>query len=233
MRAPPPILRDTLLVVLVYMAARYWIYSELPVHTAAEWSRRDALMCLPRLAAFLALRECNRQRWGNAVPFNFAAKGRGFLLPALLLVGAESLRTFVFGQGPAWPLDLALVGLAATVPVVLFEEYAFRGGILHGLASRFGRPTALLGGSVLFTVFHLQAQPFSIWPAIFLLGLVWSGLRLRGLGLGWLALIHFIVDGLYFAKLDFPSAFSGPGYLYHGLLLVAAVWAWPKGGAKE
>ncbi len=216
------------------MAVRYWIYGDLPAHTDAEWSRRDALMCLPRLAAFLALRECNRRRWGNAVPFDFAfpAKGRGFLLPALLLVGAESLRTFVFGQGPAWPLGLALIGLAATLPVVLFEEYAFRGGILHGLASRFGFPISLLGGSALFAVFHLQAQPISAWPAIFLFGLAWSGLRLRGLGLGWLALLHFIVDGLYFARLDFPPAFSGPGCLYHGLLLIAVSWAWPRGAAK-
>ncbi|SDT95873.1 CAAX protease self-immunity [Verrucomicrobium sp. GAS474] len=229
MQPRSPILRDSLLIVLAYMAVRCGVYAVLPVHTDAEWSRRDLFMCLPRLATFAALARCNRHRWGNAVPFDFVVRGRGLLLPALLLVGAEVLRTFLFAGGNPWPWGLALVGIAATVPVVLFEEYAFRGGLHQGLVARFGTATALFLGAALFTLFHIQAPAVVGWPAIFLFGLTWAGLRQRGLGLGWTALIHFIVDSLYFARGVFPPFWSGANGVYLFLLLVGAALAWPRG----
>ena len=227
MQGRPPILRDSLLIVLAYMAVRAGIYALLPAHTNAAWSYRDAVMCAPRLAAFAALWTCNRHRWNNAVPFDFRAAGKGLLLPSLLLIFAECLRTYTFADH-SWPLDQALVGIAATVPVVLFEEYAFRGGILHGLSSRFGTVVTLLLGSALFVLFHVQAQPVDAWPTIFLFGLTWSGLRLRGLGLGWLALIHFIVDSLYFAGVDYPPFGSEANLYYLFGLFMAALLAWPR-----
>jgi len=229
MERRPTIFRDGLLIVLAYMAVRHAVYLAFPVHSPEQWSQRDALMCLPRTAAFVALWACNAAWWGGAVPFGWARPGA--LLPAvsagLLLVGAEALHLFGWGKVAPYPLPLALVGLAATVPVVLFEEYAFRGAILEGLRRRLGNAPALLLSALLFTVFHIEAQPFGEWPAIFLIGLALGGLRLRGCGLGWLAVVHFGIDALYFAFTDPPAPIGVDALLRHGLLLLAAVLAWP------
>jgi len=222
------ILRDSLLIVLAYMAARHFLYAAFPAPTLAAWSHRDALMSLPRLAAFAALWACNRWRWGNAVPFRFASAS-GWLLPAGLVVGQQIFHDVAFSRGGPWPLGLALAGIAATIPVVLFEEYAFRGGLLEGLRRHLDPGPAILLGSALFALFHVEAQPFLEWPAIFLYGAAWSGLRLRGLGLGWLAAIHFAVDAIYFLGSDYPAFTSLPHVTSLLVLLLAAVLAWPRG----
>jgi len=127
---------------------------------------------------------------------------------------------FAGSTGPKSPSYIIAGLFLTTIPVALFEEYAFRGPLLTDLSRRFSAPMGVLLSSVVFTVFHFQAQPLTFWGAIFLMGVILANLRLRGLSLGWLAATHFLVD----TECNFFGSWQPTMSSLHGIAYQAALF---------
>lgn len=218
----------SLAVICTYTLARAGVYLFFPGTTQDAWFFRDTLMCLPRLGAFAALLLLNR-RWQLALfempPRDFGRAARLGFVPTILWVFY-----FAGGYGHAFTPFRILVGAFTSLIVGVYEEYAFRGPLLDALRQRMSLLPAIALSSALFTIFHLQAQPVQIWGAIFLMGVIFANLRVRGLGLGWLALIHGVIDAFYFVFTDnAPNPFGLFGLVLQAGLLAYAIATLPTG----
>jgi CAAX protease family protein len=91
-------------------------------------------------------------------------------------------------------VSLPILFLAVVVAAPAFEELLFRGFLLEGLRrSRLGAAGAALGSSLLFAAGHLQYDPFDM-AAIFTLGLLFAGMRLKS-GSTWLTFgLHMLTN---------------------------------------
>jgi membrane protease YdiL (CAAX protease family) len=122
-----------------------------------------------------------------------------------------------------------VVGFFTSLVVGAFEEYAFRGPLLFAFQQRMPILTATLLSSALFTVFHIQAQPLEWWLEIFFAGVVFASIRLRGVSLVWLALIHTLIDTLDFVfPVHAPRFFTLPGIITTVGLLAYAFVIFPR-----
>lgn len=213
MRWPPTPVFGALLVIGVYMLARAAVRDLFPVTSQETWFTRDTVMCLPRLAAFALLFYFNRH-W-QLVRFDFPAKD----LARLALRGSIPLALWVFyfsgSRGDDFMPWMIALGFITSMVVGLFEEYAFRGPLLAGLAKRWSDFPAVLVSSLLFTVYHYPVQPVASWGSIFLTGIVMANLRLRGISLGALSLLHGLIDASYFLFSDITQ----DPFNFHGLVL--------------
>jgi len=141
---------------------------------------------------------------------------------------------FSSGHGATFTPLMMFVGFFTSLIVGAFEEYAFRGPLLYALRQRLSLFTTIVLSNVVFAIYHVQAQPTGFWVAIFLTGVIYANLRFRGVSLGWLALIHGVIDAFYFL---FPGSSSDP-FGFYGLvlqagLLVYAVMTFPRSKATE
>jgi membrane protease YdiL (CAAX protease family) len=183
-------------------------------------------MSVPRLGAFAALVLLNR--FWNAARFDLPLKD--FRRAALLGLVPMALWGFYFsgGQGQNFTPFKMFVGFFTSLVVGVFEEYAFRGPLLFALRQRLSLFATVVLSSVLFSIYHVQAQPFRCWVAIFLTGVIYANLRFRGLDLGWLAVIHGVTDALFFAFPDInPNMFGFYGMVLQAGLLAYAVMTFP------
>jgi membrane protease YdiL (CAAX protease family) len=216
----------TISVVAAYMLVRSAIYFLLPANSLETWFIRDAIMSVPRLAAFGALLILNRTWHSSAFDWQLKDFGRALLYGGLLVA------MFIFyhsgSVGPKFPSSMVAALLFTTVPVALFEEYAFRGPLLTGLCQRSSPLMGILLTSGIFAVFHLQAQPLSHWGRIFLIGVILANLRVKGLSLGWLAATHFLLDIVWiFYRSRTPTMTSFHGVAYQIALLLYALASFP------
>lgn len=216
----------TIVVVAAYMGVRSIIYFLLPATSMEAWFARDTIMSVPRLAAFAALLLFNRT-WKSST-FDWQPEDFG----KVLLFGGLLVAFYAFyysaSGGSTIPKFAAAWLALTTVPVVLFEEYAFRGPLLTRLCQQLNPPMGILLTSLLFTVFHLQAQPFSDWGEIFFVGFILANLRIKGLSLGGLALIHFLVDMVWvFFGISHPGMTSFNGMAFQIALLLCALLSFP------
>jgi membrane protease YdiL (CAAX protease family) len=179
------------------MGVRAVVYRLIPAYSGSDWFIRDAWMTVPRFASFIALLCMNRLLWKS---FQFDIDVRRYrraVLYGLPLVGLV-LWGLAESCGRYWPRHVVLAAAFTTPFVGAFEECAWRGVVLEALRARRSTFTAIVLSSLLFTLYHVQAQPFSAWPAIFLIGVVLANYRIRGLSIFWLAIIHTVVDTAVF-----------------------------------
>ncbi|MFH1724946.1 MAG: CPBP family intramembrane glutamic endopeptidase [Elusimicrobiota bacterium] len=119
-------------------------------------------------------------RTGRRDPFDISG------MPARRCLAHAALVLALWGvfmtqaTGAPWPGRERAAGIAACLLVGAFEEYLFRGILLSGLLRRAGPRAAVLGTSLLFTLFHTRVQAIAAWPHIFLTGTVFANLRPRG-----------------------------------------------------
>jgi membrane protease YdiL (CAAX protease family) len=184
-------------------------------------------MSIPRLSAFGVLLVLNR-RW-NIAAFSMPLSGCSRAARMGFVPFALWLYFFNAGHGQSFTNMMMVVGLFTSLVVGLFEEYAFRGPLLSALSDRFSLFTTVVLSNILFAVYHIQAQPIRFWLIIFLTGVIYANLRLRGLSLGWIALIHGVTDASFFL---FPSINPEP-FGFYGLvlqigLLIYAVMTFPR-----
>jgi membrane protease YdiL (CAAX protease family) len=136
---------------------------------------------------------------------------------------------FSFAHGEIFTPFQIGVGFCTSLIVGLYEEYAFRGPLLAAFRERMSVLSTALLTSVIFTVYHIQAQSFRSWGMIFLMGIILANLRFSGLGLGWLALIHGLIDTSYFLCGSIsPGPFSSSGLILHAGLLIYAIRTFPR-----
>ena len=171
-------------------------------------------MTIPRLAGFVGLLVLNRLLWKRfAFDIDLRRCGRAALY-GVPLIGL-ALGALTDNCGRYWPRSAVIVAIFTTPVVGLFEEYAWRGVILEALLATRSRLSAIALSSLLFTVYHVEAQPLFAWPAIFLTGVVLGNYRIRGLSLFWLAGIHTAIDVAYFffATDYFPTSILLPSHV--------------------
>ncbi|HEY1170573.1 MAG TPA: CPBP family intramembrane glutamic endopeptidase [Verrucomicrobiae bacterium] len=224
---PPSPLIGSLVVIAAYMLVRSAIYELFPVTTQESWFLRDAIVCIPRLLALVALLYLNRT-W-RVARMDFPLKGLGRTI--LWSIAPLALWTFYFSgsKGDSFVPWMIAVGFITSMIVGLFEEYAFRGPLLTTLHQQLGYVGSILISSFLFALFHLQAQPFSHCLMILLTGIILANLRLRGIGLGWLALLHGLIDASAFLfHTQSADALGLHGLAVHAGLLVLALISYPR-----
>ena len=164
-----------------------------PALDAGAWSRRDAVMTWPRLAAGAACLAAmlllgGARPWGwtmTLAPMGlaFAAAAAGGVV--LLGVGAG---TRVYSSAEV------MQALWTTVFVAFWEESCYRGLLYHGLKGSFEPFEAAFISSLVFTVMHVQAQSLVAWPILFAFGLLACAAMEEGAGLPWLVLAHWAAD---------------------------------------
>lgn len=190
---------------------------------------RDDVMTIPRLMAFTTLLLVNRD-WNSA---NFRLTLKDIWRAMYWGIIPVALWVFYFscGYGQAFTPYKIAAGCFASLVVGLLEEYAFRGPLLSALRGRTSVVATTALTAALFTIYHIQAQPFTHWGAIFLMGVIFANLRFRGLSVIGLTLIHWIIDALYFCFTDrTPDPFGFVWVAFQVGLLVYAVVTLPRPG---
>lgn len=210
------------LIFLIYASLRWLAYDLYPVEDFADWVVRDTFMDFPRLLVLALSLWLGLRLWSTeALGLHFRGWREAtwvFVVFFLLLWLPDAwVRTTPHGLSAS---TLTLL-TASSVLVGCWEELLFRGVFFNAIREWKGAKAAAWGSSVLFTVMHIQAQPLYGWPAIFLCGMLFALLRLRGVGLLWLMAYHGLFDALVFFGPTGPSQIV---VLPFALLLVRAVF---------
>lgn len=223
----------TLGVLAAYMAAGGMVRLCIPLVTADDWYRSFLWMSGPRLAGFAALLALDRRLW-RRTPFSFSGSA-----PAAV-AGHAALTLGLWGiflsrsTGAPWDAGQRWLGVAGCLLVGVFEEYLFRGVLLDALRGRIGAQRGALASSLLFTVYHVRPQAIAAWPHIFLTGAVFANLRLRGMGLASLALIHALVDAsFFFVGRDSVREYGASYWVFLAGLFVYAAATYAPGTTKH
>ncbi|HVE12019.1 MAG TPA: CPBP family intramembrane glutamic endopeptidase, partial [Elusimicrobiota bacterium] len=172
--------------------------------TQAAWFSVIVGANVPRLAVWAYLWRQDRRRW-RCARIGFEGEPARALGHAALMLGAWSI-FWLGSSGPAWSPAQRLGGTLTSCVVGGFEEFVFRGLLLEAFGGLLKRPQAVLASALAFTLIHLHVESIPSWPHIFLTGAVLANLRVGGLGLGWLAMIHAAVDSAFFF-----TGFNGAG----------------------
>lgn len=176
------------------MLIRSAIYAMMPVRYYHEWFIRDMVMTAPRglvlIFSLLALR-------GMSGTFWLGLKSMKSAVILVAVLAGEIAAIFSFKWNLPFNNYMALIGWTTTLFVSFFEETCFRGLLFSALKERMSPLKAAILGSVIFTVYHYQAQPILTWPGIFLVGFCFCAAYYSGAGIIWLVLIHELIDGLY------------------------------------
>jgi membrane protease YdiL (CAAX protease family) len=191
---------------------RCWVYYVYPAHDLERWFMRDCLMTIPRLFALLALLAINEVRDASSRWLH----PEGVTKAALFGIVPMGLWLYYFSSGNGarfGPFEIS-VGFLTSLVVGGFEEYAFRGPLFSILRERTSTTAAIFMSSVLFMLFHVQAQPIEFWPIIFLMGIVFGSLRVRGMSIFWLSSIHAAIDTCYFIFPVHHAAFYSANGIY-------------------
>ena len=176
------------------MIVRAFIYAVLPATDYTAWFFRDTIMTMPRTAGFIL------SLWVlRGVPGTFWLKIKsldGAVILLMILTG-EAFAISSFTWVLSFSEILAWVGWGTTLAVAFFEETCFRGVLFNSLKVNMTPLKAALVSTLIFTVYHIQAQPIAAWPGIFLIGFSLCAAYHRGAGLIWLVLVHELMDGFY------------------------------------
>ena len=198
----------------------------LPLRNMDQWFRFFVFGAPIRIGAFALLYSVDRR---SNSPTKFQIAGSHFRAFCCAIVMISLWLIFLTqARGVPWGASACVVGAAACLCVGLWEEYLFRGVLLDGLLRHFGFMPALLLDSLMFMVFHTRLQALPSWPHVFLTGAVFANLRVRGVSLGHLALMHAAVDFLFFLHgRRWPPA-AGPTYwLFLAGLFIYALVSFP------
>ncbi|MFH1619882.1 MAG: CPBP family intramembrane glutamic endopeptidase, partial [bacterium] len=130
------------------------------------------------------------KRWG----WGMSATLRG----CFLLSVVTAMILLANGSESSYSAFQIIIGWLATMPVALFEEAAFRSLLFLSLREQMSPLKAALLSSLIFAVFHIEAQPVYGWPDIFVYGLGACAALHNGVGLAWLILSHLLVDGIWY-----------------------------------
>ena len=192
---PSRILWAGLGILLAYACMRLMIYR---ATENFSWFATDFFMNIPRLIGLVFAMVALDLYWEDREAVAFWAKGR----LAFHIGGAGVLIGLSYGlcrtETFAYHAFALFILFCSSFIVGLFEEMLFRGVILDSLMGMCPRSLAVLISAFLFMIFHIQAQPLSYFPVLFLHGIVFGTLRSEGVGMGWLVLLHAMFDCLVF-----------------------------------
>jgi membrane protease YdiL (CAAX protease family) len=219
-----------MVITLLYMAIRFVVYAVYPLEHWWHWWARDTLMDIPRLLAFSLSLWAGVCLWGRrSFGWHAGRPGLGLGLGGLA-VALWMMEHVLHVKTFNYPQHMFLVLCLNSLIVALLEETLFRGVILHALYDWHGTAVALWGSSALFAVYHIQAQPVSSWPSIFLVGFLFAVMRCQGVGLWWMILAHAALDSLVFLGSYGPPQFVWWSSMVCALeaLFVGAYYLWSR-----
>lgn len=182
----------SLAIVMIYCLCRFFIYELVPVSDFESWVRRDNWVNIPRILCLLlslvfVLRKKSQELLPNLVGARKIAIVWVFVLLSFII-------RFFFLDIASDPIDSLLLAFLSSFVVGFFEEALFRGAIFDTLNSEYGVKKALFWSSVIFTIYHVQAQPISAMPLIFVFSLLFGLLRADGVSLFLLSVLHAVYD---------------------------------------
>lgn len=183
-------------ILIAYCIFRLFIYLELPAHDYDSWVIRDTVMNVPRLICFgLLIFIVYRKYKIQDVTSPIGSEKIKILWVSAFLMLMIALR-MPFFELYSHPWKSLVILTISSLIVGFFEEILFRGAIFDSLKKWRGTGFAILCSSALFLLFHIQAQKIETFPLIFLLGILFSLLRLHGATLLQLSILHAIYDVL-------------------------------------
>ncbi|MCB0367751.1 MAG: CPBP family intramembrane metalloprotease [Bdellovibrionaceae bacterium] len=190
------LLSYSLLIILLYGALRALVYDSMKNNSFDDWVARDSVMDIPRTLCFvLTLYICKRHLSWAELGVHWQGKwGAFFLLVAFSLISLKS-RSFQFFTGDIGDSQIAMLIISSFV-VGFFEEFLFRGLAYIALSKQYSPTAAIWISSLIFMIYHVQAQPYYHFPELFAYGLVYAGARSIGISIVWLSLLHGIDDSL-------------------------------------
>ncbi|GMR22479.1 MAG: hypothetical protein BMS9Abin37_0833 [Acidobacteriota bacterium] len=177
----------------------------------------------PRLLALALSLTLGIRTWGAD---RLGLHTRGSKPAAVIFVLYFVLLWFPDSWSRTTPMHLGVSALIvltlSSVLVACWEEILYRGVFVNAIGDWKGARAAVWGSSFLFTIMHIQAQPLSGWPSIFLCGVLFALMRVRGVGLPWLILSHAAYDSLVFLGATGESlvpAFIAALFLFRALFV--------------
>jgi len=213
-----------ILLALVFMVSRAMLMA---AFSSVSYVIMDTLKDIPRIvvasiAYCLAVKTYSSDELGlhrrfTWLPFAFLAAE--IIIDLAILPSAEKHYT------PIWQIAVLVVN---SFVVGFFEEVLFRGLILQSIKKWLGVWPAIFISSILFMLFHFQAQRLEHFPSIFLYGMVAAILRLSGQSLWVLMIIHGVFDSLTpFIEGHVPDEHLKVYYFYaYGVYAAVAVVIW-------
>lgn len=185
-------------VLLLYVLIRFIIYEHFTVASFEGWVQRDWIMNLPRMICFFLLlifgfefQEERKKLLPNSEGMKLS------IVMGIILCGTLLVRSFWLDI-QTYSYDIVTKLVIGSIVVGFFEETLFRGCIFSSLRKVLGPMPAVIGSAVLFMVFHFQAQSFVEFPLILLLGVLFAMLKMDGVSLFWLSILHATYDILVF-----------------------------------
>lgn len=180
------------LILLFYMAVRFFVYRQFSIESENDWLFRDSIMDVPRILCFLmCLRlftSLEKKEFFAISKTNISILiGIAFLI---LLRPVMSLKYETFSAS----FEYILISGASSIIVAIFEESLFRVLIYDSLKNLIGEFLAIIGSAVIFMGYHYQAQGFQYFPILFLYGILFAIFRGLGASLFWLILCHALID---------------------------------------
>lgn len=204
-----------LIVLLIYAGMRASVYAAFPLDEYL-WFVRDTIMNIPRIISFALALVVGLLFWGRReLGFHVDKPISGFLLGTVIVILGSLghiFRSSEYGYGE----KILLVLTVSSFIVALFEETLFRGVIYQGMQGLWSARVAIWGSSIIFAIFHVQAQPVSSWPSIFLFGVMSATMRAAGIGLWWNILSHGLLDSMVFL-----GSYGEPVYPWLSVLVFA------------
>lgn len=183
---------------LAYIAARSAVISRMPFTDWPGYFQQDGWITFLRgicflLVLLLSLFTLGPRRIGfgldrGRLGWRVWPTGAWMALAWLLFYQASSARA----QLPWMPHTREFL---VAVVIAANEEIFFRGLLFEGLSQRWGFRWAALASSVLFLAMHTGIEPWSNFPALFLVALTLCHLRSLGASIVSLIIIHSAMDG--------------------------------------
>lgn len=207
-----------LIPIVVYILLRACVYRFVDMNEYG-WFFRDFVMNAPRILSAILMICFIRSIWGLEILKFHTMRFGYFLKTAVVALVTYTVWVFLHSQHLSFTNSQLMMFVTGSLIVAIFEEISFRGGIYQALSDWLGASWAIVVSTLLFVVFHVQAQPIHELPQLIGFGLIVALLRSKGVSIWWTILLHFLVLSIpvvipLAGTLKFPQA----------PLLMSALW---------
>jgi membrane protease YdiL (CAAX protease family)/gamma-glutamylcyclotransferase (GGCT)/AIG2-like uncharacterized protein YtfP len=213
---------------LSYMLLRTLFQHWIPVHDWKSYILQDLSITVLRLGSAGICLWIAKRRWSmEALGLSHSVWPAPVAMASLLVAGGSGILN-ALSMTTDWnaAVWIRFVEIAIAFAVALNEEIGFRGLIFNGIRELAGPKTAILISSLLFTAMHLGYQPLYSMLSIFFTGLCFATLRVKGVSLKIIILLHFFYDGCFALELSGNRVFWNYFEYSEAMILLASVLAW-------
>lgn len=206
---------------IILRAIIYWIF---PIESQEDWIRVDLIKNIPRMLCLGLALYLAKPFWINKIKTIFGFEGWFKAATYLALISIFSWINGFWNPPGVFSNQEIIVITIGSICVAAFEEVTFRLLLLETMLEKFKKETAIICSSLIFMIFHIQAQPAYTWPYLFFAGVQFSVLKLMGVSITSLIIVHATYDTVIFYL---ASGRWNAGYIiYEALNLALALFYW-------